>query len=305
MPITLPETLPAYDVLREEGVMVMSPERAARQDIRPLRIGLLNLMPKKIQTENQFARLIGATPLQIDLQLIRMTEHQTKTTAAEHMAAFYRPFQEVRDEKFDGLIITGAPIEHLPFEEVTYWDELTEVMDWTQTNVHSTFGVCWGGMAMAYHFHGIAKHMLRRKAFGCFRHQNLAPASPYLRGFSDDFVIPVSRWTEMRQDEIAGAGLRVLLGSEEVGPCLVEDAGHRAPYIFNHFEYDSGTLKEEYDRDVSNGTPINVPRNYYPDDDPSQMPLNRWRSHAHLLYGNWINEIYQSTPYDLAAIGNS
>jgi hypothetical protein len=162
MPITLPETLPAYDVLREEGVMVMSPERAARQDIRPLRIGLLNLMPKKIQTENQFARLIGATPLQIDLQLIRMTEHQTKTTAAEHMAAFYRPFQEVRDEKFDGLIITGAPIEHLPFEEVTYWDELTEVMDWTQTNVHSTFGVCWGGMAMAYHFHGIAKHMLRQ-----------------------------------------------------------------------------------------------------------------------------------------------
>jgi homoserine O-succinyltransferase/O-acetyltransferase len=305
MPITLPETLPAYDVLREEGVMVMSPERAARQDIRPLRIGLLNLMPKKIQTENQFARLIGATPLQIDLQLIRMTEHQTKTTAAEHMAAFYRPFQEVRDEKFDGLIITGAPIEHLPFEEVTYWDELTEVMDWTQTNVHSTFGVCWGGMAMAYHFHGIAKHMLRRKAFGCFRHQNLAPASPYLRGFSDDFVIPVSRWTEMRQEEIAGAGLRVLLGSEEVGPCLVEDEAHRALYIFNHFEYDSGTLKEEYDRDVGNGTPINVPRNYYPDDDPSQMPLNRWRSHAHLLYGNWINEIYQSTPYDLAAIGNS
>jgi homoserine O-succinyltransferase len=304
MPITLPETLPAYDVLSREGVMVMSDTRAARQDIRPLRIGLLNLMPKKIQTENQFARLIGATPLQIDFQLIRMTEHQTKNTAAEHMEAFYRPFQDVKAERFDGLIITGAPIEHLPFEEVTYWDELIEVMDWTQTNVHSTFGVCWGGMAMAYHFHGIPKHMLDHKAFGCFRHQNLAPASPYLRGFSDDFVIPVSRWTEMRTDEIEAAGLRILLGSDEVGPCLVEDAGHRALYIFNHFEYDSGTLKEEYDRDVSNGTAINVPLNYYPDDDPSKTPLNRWRSHAHLLYGNWINEIYQTTPYDLARIGD-
>jgi homoserine O-succinyltransferase/O-acetyltransferase len=304
MPITLPETLPAYDVLSREGVMVMSDTRAARQDIRPLRIGLLNLMPKKIQTENQFARLIGATPLQIDFQLIRMTEHQTKNTAAAHMEAFYRPFEEVRPEKFDGLIITGAPIEHLPFEDVTYWDELSEVMEWTQTHVHSTFGVCWGGMAMAYHFHGIRKHMLSAKAFGCFRHQNLAPASPYLRGFSDDFVIPVSRWTEMRAEEIEAAGLRILLGSEEVGPCLVEDAGHRALYIFNHFEYDSGTLKEEYDRDVANGTPINVPLNYYAEDDPSRMPLNRWRSHAHLLYGNWINEIYQSTPYDLARIGD-
>jgi len=303
MPITLPETLPAYDVLSAEGVMVMSDTRAARQDIRPLRIGLLNLMPKKIQTETQFARLIGATPLQIDFQLIRMTEHQTRNTAAEHMEAFYRPFEAVKGEKFDGLVITGAPIEHLPFEEVTYWDELAEVLDWTQTHVHSTFGVCWGGMAMAYHFHGISKHMLPAKAFGCFRHRNLAPASPYLRGFSDDFVIPVSRWTEMRADEIEAAGLRILLGSDEVGPCLVEDAGHRALYIFNHFEYDSGTIKEEYDRDIANGTAINVPLNYYPDDDPSKAPLNRWRSHAHLLYGNWINEIYQSTPYDLAKIG--
>jgi homoserine O-succinyltransferase/O-acetyltransferase len=304
MPITLPQTLPAYDVLRREGVMVMSPERAATQEIRPLRIGLLNLMPKKIQTENQFARLIGATPLQIDLQLIRMSEHQTKTTAAEHMAEFYRPFQEVKAEKFDGLIITGAPIEHLAFEEVTYWDELVEVMDWTQTHVHSTFGVCWGGMAMINHFHGVQKHMLPAKAFGCFRHRNLAPTSPYLRGFSDDFVIPVSRWTEMRDAEIdAAPGLITLLGSDEVGPCLVEDAGHRALYIFNHFEYDSVSLKQEYDRDVAAGTPINVPVNYYPDDNPTMAPLNRWRSHAHLLYGNWINEIYQSTPYDIAQIG--
>ena len=304
MPITLPATLPAFDVLSKEGVMVMTPDRAAHQDIRPLRVGLLNLMPKKIQTENQFARLIGATPLQIDLHLIRMSAHQTRNTAAEHMAAFYRPFAEVEasGEKFDGLIITGAPIEHLAFEEVTYWDELCRVMEWTQTNVHSTFGVCWGGMAMAYRFHGVRKHPLDAKAFGCFRHQNLAPASPYLRGFSDDFVVPVSRWTEMRSGEIEAAGLRILLGSEEVGPCLVEDPDHRALYIFNHFEYDSETLKQEYDRDVSNGTPINVPLNYYPDDDPSRAPLNRWRSHAHLLYGNWINEIYQTTPFDLTEL---
>ena len=306
MPITLPQTLPAFDVLRNEGVMVMSPDRAAQQDIRPLRIGLLNLMPKKIQTETQFARLIGATPLQIDFQLIRMTEHLTRNTAAEHMETFYRPFAEVEasGEKFDGLIITGAPIEHLPFEEVTYWDELKRVMDWTQTHVYSTFGVCWGGMAMIYHLHGVKKHMLKAKAFGCFRHQNLTPTSPYLRGFSDDFVIPVSRWTEVRQSEIeAVSGLRTLLGSDEVGPCLVEDACHRALYIFNHFEYDSDTLKQEYDRDVANGTPINVPMNYYPDDNPANPPKNRWRSHAHLLYGNWINEIYQGTPFDLNAIG--
>ena len=306
MPITLPSTLPAFDVLRNEGVMVMSPERAESQQIRPIRIGLLNLMPKKIQTENQFARLIGATPLQIDFQLIRMTEHLTKNTAAEHMETFYRPFAEIEasGEKFDGLIITGAPIEHLPFEEVTYWDELRRVMDWTQTHVFSTFGVCWGGMAMIYHFHGVQKHMLDHKAFGCFPQQNLAPTSPYLRGFSDEFVIPVSRWTEMRQSEIdAAPGLRTLLGSAETGPCLVEDPGHRALYIFNHFEYDNETLKQEYDRDIASGTPINVPINYYPGDDPANKPLNRWRSHAHLLYGNWVNEIYQGTPFDLAEIG--
>lgn len=305
MPITLPQSLPAFDVLRAEGVMVMSPDRAASQDIRPLRIGLLNLMPKKIQTETQFARLIGATPLQIDFHLIRMTEHQTKNTAAEHMETFYRPFAEVEasGEKFDGLIITGAPIEHLPFEDVTYWRELTRVMDWTQSHVHSTFGVCWGAMAMLYHFHGIQKHLLPAKAFGCFVQQNLVPTSPYLRGFSDDLVIPVSRWTEERQDEIDAAGLRTLLGSADTGPCLVEDAAHRALYIFNHFEYDNETLKQEYDRDIANGTPINVPANYYPDDDPKQKPRNRWRSHAHLLYGNWVNELYQTTWFDLTKIG--
>ena len=305
MPIKLPSSLPAFDVLTREGVMVMPEDAASQQDIRPLKIGLLNLMPKKIQTENQFARLIGATPLQIELHLIRMSEHETKNTAAEHMAEFYRPFQDVKNEKFDGLIITGAPIEHLPFEEVTYWNELKEVMDWSQSHVHSTFGICWGGMAMLYHFHGVAKHILPAKSFGCFRQDNLAPASPFLRGFSDVCYTPVSRWTEMKEDEIRSAGLTTLLGSPETGPCLVEDKTHRSLYIFNHFEYDSGTLKEEYDRDIANGTPINVPINYYPDNDPSREPQNRWRSHAHLLFGNWISEIYLTTPYDMAQIGQS
>jgi len=305
MPIKLPSSLPAYNVLKTEGVNVMDEDAAARQDIRPLRIGLLNLMPKKIQTENQFARLVGATPLQIELTLIRMSEHRTRNTAAEHMKEFYQPFQDIKHQKFDGLIITGAPIEHLEFQDVTYWNELLEVMDWTQTNVHSTFGVCWGGMAMINHFHRVKKHILDAKAFGCFRQKNLAPNSPFLNGFSDECVIPVSRWTEMRQSEIdAAKGLKTLLGSEEVGPCLVEDAAHRALYIFNHFEYDSSTLKQEYDRDVASGTPIDVPMNYYPDDNPANPPQNRWRSHAHLLYGNWINQIYQSTSYDLEKIGS-
>ena len=305
MPIALPATLPAFDVLSREGVMVMTSERAATQEIRPLRIALLNLMPKKIQTETQFARLIGATPLQIDFQLIRMSEHQTKNTAAEHMETFYHSFAEVAasGDKFDGLIITGAPIEHLAFEEVSYWDELVRLMNWTQSHVHSTFGVCWGGMAMAYHFHDIPKHKLDHKAFGCFYHRNLAVASPYLRGFSDEFVMPVSRWTETRQEDITRAGLTTLLTSDVSGPGLIADPDHRALYIINHLEYDSDTLKQEYDRDIAAGTAINVPANYYPDDDPQRQPRNRWRSHAHLLYGNWINEIYQTTPYDMADIG--
>ncbi|HGG63729.1 MAG TPA: homoserine O-succinyltransferase [Rhodobacteraceae bacterium] len=306
MPIRIPSTLPAFDILSNEGVMVMSQRHADKQDIRPLNIALLNLMPQKIQTETQFARLIGATPLQLELTLIRMSEHKSKTTSESHMGAFYEPFQAVKDRKFDGLIITGAPIEHLPFPDVTYWDELQEIFDWTQTNVHSTFGVCWGGMAMINHFHGVDKHMLDAKAFGCFRHQNKKPTSPYLRGFSDDCVIPVSRWTEMRQDEIDGRdGLVTLLASDEVGPCLVQDDAHRALYIFNHFEYDTDTLKGEYDRDIAKGKPIKVPVNYYPDDDPSKPPLNRWRSHGHLLYTNWISEIYLTTPFDQNLIGQA
>ena len=305
MPIKIPSNLPAHAVLSAEGVMVMDPSHADRQDIRPLRIALLNLMPLKIQTENQFARLIGATPLQIELTLLRMTEHQAKNTAADHMEEFYQPFSAIKDEKFDGLIITGAPIEHLDFADVTYWNEMVEIINWTQTNVQSTLGVCWGGMAMINHFHGVQKHDLPHKAFGCFRHQNIEPSSPYLRGVSDDFVVPVSRWTEMKQAEINSAdGLSTLLGSVDTGPCLVEDKAHRSLYLFNHFEYDSITLKQEYDRDVASGTPINVPGHYYPNDDPSQKPLNRWRSHAHLLYGNWINEIYQNTPFDSNDIGS-
>ena len=306
MPIKIPSNLPAFNVLRNEGVMVMDDFKANRQDIRPLKIGLLNLMPKKIQTENQFARVIGATPLQIELSLVKMSSHETKNTAAEHMQTFYRSFKDVKSsgEKFDGLIITGAPIEHLDYESVSYWKELIEIFEWTQTNVHAVFGVCWGGMAMLYHFYNIKKYDLLEKAFGCFRHENIEPSSPYLRGFSDDFIIPVSRWTELRQKEVDKIkSLKTLLASAEVGPCLIEDKKHNALYILNHFEYDSDTLKQEYDRDVEEGKKIILPQNYYPDDDPQNNPKNRWRSHAHLLYGNWINEIYQTTPYDLNKIG--
>jgi homoserine O-succinyltransferase/O-acetyltransferase len=305
MPIKIPATLPAHDVLRREGVMVMSEETALRQDIRPLQIALLNLMPKKVQTETQFARVIGATPLQIELTLIRITEHQPKNTTAAHLEAFYQPFRAARERRFDGLIITGAPIEHLDFEAVSYWDELREIFDWTQTNVHSTMGVCWGGMAMLHHFHGVPKHMLPAKAFGCYRHQAVAPSSPLLQGFSDSFVVPVSRWTEVRDEDVAlDPGLDVLIHSDVVGPCLIADPGHRAYYMFNHLEYDSTTLREEYERDRAGGGPIVEPVDYFPDDDPVREPENRWRSHGHLLYGNWINEIYQTTPYDSDAIGS-
>jgi len=234
MPIKIPETLPAYQVLRREGVMVMSEEAAVRQDIRPLQIGLLNLMPNKERTETQFARLIGSTPLQIELTLIRMTEYRAKHTRPEYLEAFYSTFAEARHRRFDGFIVTGAPIELLPFEEVSYWDELTEVFDWTQTNVHSTFAICWGAQAMLHHFHGVQKYPLEAKAFGCFRHRNCAPGSPYLRGFSDDFTIPVSRWTEIREADVPeDHGLRVLMSAAETGPCLIEDPAHRALYMFN------------------------------------------------------------------------
>ncbi|MDA0361994.1 MAG: homoserine O-succinyltransferase, partial [Proteobacteria bacterium] len=250
-------------------------------------------------------RLIGSTPLQIEFSLIRMSEHQTKNTAASHMEEFYKSFAEVKNDKFDGLIITGAPIEHLAYSDVSYWTELCEVFDWSQTNIHSTLGVCWGGMAMTKYFHGIDKQMLDEKAFGCFRHTNLKPSSPYLRGFSDDCIIPVSRWTEIKQADIEKTiGLETLLLSQSVGPCLVKDSTHRALYIFNHLEYDSLTLSEEYHRDIEDTGKAEFPKNYFPNDDPSKTPNNRWRSHAHLLYGNWVNEIYQTTPYNLKEIGS-
>ena len=299
MPIKIPDSLPAIDVLKREGVMVMGSETALRQDIRPLQIALLNLMPNKQRTETQFARLIGATPLQIELTLIRMTEHRSKNTAAEHLEAFYTTFAEARARRFDGLIITGAPIERLPFEDVTYWDELTQVFAWTQTHVRSTFAICWGAQAMLHHFHGTPKHELPAKAFGCFRHRNMAPGSPYLRGLSDDLTMPVSRWTELRAAELP-PGVNMLLASPETGPCLVEDPAHRALYMFNHVEYDTTSLAEEYARDRAAGAEIAMPAHYFPGDDPSRPPENRWRSHAHLLFANWLNEIYQETPFDWA-----
>ncbi|MEM6422281.1 MAG: homoserine O-succinyltransferase, partial [Pseudomonadota bacterium] len=269
----------------------------------PLQIALLNLMPNKITTETQIARLVGATPLQIELTLVRMTDHVSKNTAASHMEAFYRPFAAIEARRFDGLIITGAPIEHLPFEAVSYWSELQRVFDWTQAHVHSTFAICWGAQAMLHHFHGVEKHALARKAFGCYRHRNMAPAHPLLRGFSDDFTVPVSRWTEVRAEEIpAGRDLEILMSAPQTGPCLIDDPAHRAVYMFNHIEYDTASLKAEYDRDVEKGTPIDVPHNYFPSDDPAQAPENRWRSHAHLLFGNWINQLYQTVPFDFTAL---
>ena len=304
MPIKIPDNLPARATLEREGVMVMTEKIAIRQDIRPLRIGLLNLMPNKVRTETQFARLVGATPLQVEMTLVKITSHTPKNTPAEHMLAFYRNWESVRSEKFDGFIVTGAPVELLEFESVTYWDELRRIFDWTQSNVHSTMNICWGAQAFLHHFHGVHKHTLPKKAFGVYRHRNLNPASPYLRGFSDDFSIPVSRWTEVRRSDLpAGTSLEVLIESDEVGLCLLSYAPHSALYMFNHIEYDTRTLAEEYWRDTDAGRPIELPKNYFPGGDPNAPPENRWRSHAHLLFGNWINEVYQTTPFDLNDIG--
>lgn len=304
MPIKIPDQLPAHDILVREGVPVMDEQTALRQDIRPLQIALLNLMPNKIKTETQFARLIGSSPLQVELTLVRIGTHVAKNTSEEHLISFYQTWEEVRHRKFDGFIVTGAPIELLPFEEVGYWDELTQIFDWTTTNVHSSFFICWGAMAAASHFHRLPKYELEKKAFGVYRHRNNAPTSPYLMGFSDDFAIPVSRWTEVRSSDIRPeSGLQLLMESDETGPCMLsEERGNRL-YMFNHIEYDSTSLKDEYDRDVASGTPVDIPHEYYPNNDPSRPPLNRWRSHAHLLFGNWINSVYQSTKYDLDEIG--
>lgn len=304
MPIKIPDTLPAFETLVQEGVRVMTETAAVRQDIRPLQIGLLNLMPNKIKTEVQMARLVGASPLQVELSLVRVGGHRAKNTSEDHLLAFYDTWEEVRHRKFDGFIITGAPVEILDYEDVTYWNEMKQILDWTQTNVHSTLNVCWGAMAAIYHFHGVPKHTLEEKAFGVYRHHNRKPSSVYLNGFSDNFEVPVSRWTEIRIEDIrAVPELDILLDSDETGVCFVrEEAGNRL-YIFNHVEYDSTSLADEYFRDVSAGVPIKLPKNYFPHNDPSLPPQNRWRGHAHLLFGNWINEIYQTTPYELEKIG--
>ena len=304
MPIKIPDTLPAFQTLVKEGVRVMTETMAIRQDIRPLQIGLLNLMPNKIKTEVQMARLVGASPLQVELSLVRVGGHKAKNTSEDHLLSFYETWEEVKHRKFDGFIITGAPIELLDYEDVTYWDEMKAILDWTTTNVHSTLNVCWGAMAAIYHFHGVPKYTLAEKAFGVYRHHNRKPSSVYLSGFSDDFQIPVSRWTEVRAEDIARVpDLEILMESDETGVCFVQDTAANRLYIFNHVEYDSTSLADEYFRDVNAGVPIKMPKNYFPHNDPSITPQNRWRSHAHLLFGNWINEIYQTTPYEIEKIG--
>ncbi len=300
MPIRIADTLPARRTLEAEGVIVMAETEAARQDIRPLRIALLNLMPDKITTETQIARVLGATPLQIEFELLRISDHVSKNTSAGHIAEFYRPWSEVRDEKFDGLIVTGAPVETIAYTDVTYWDEMTRILDWSQSHVHRVLTLCWGAMAALYHFHGVDKHPLTAKASGVFAHSNLVPASPWLRGLPDRFDVPVSRWSEVRAADLPGdAGLSVLAHSNEVGLCLVDDPAHRALHMLNHLEYDTLTLANEFARDDG----AYVPAHYFPGDDPAAQPLNTWRGNGHLLFGNWINEVYQTTPFDRNEIG--
>jgi homoserine O-succinyltransferase len=304
MPIKIPDDLPARATLNSEGVMVLSDSDAVRQDIRPMRIGLLNLMPNKVKTETQLARLLGSTPLQVELTLVKMTNHVARNTPSEHIISFYHDWEDVSSQRFDGFIVTGAPVETMPFDQVTYWDELRRIFDWTQTHVHSSFNICWGAQAAVHHFYGMPKYQLREKAFGVYVHRNLAPTSPYLRGFSDDFSIPVSRWTEVRSQDIpASSGMSVLMESDEAGLCLLDDPAHRSLHMFNHIEYDSSSLSDEYFRDIAANKPVATPRNYFPKDDPTRQPENRWRSHAHLLFGNWINQLYQTTPFHIEAIG--
>ncbi|MGV3550458.1 homoserine O-acetyltransferase MetA [Rhizobium sp.] len=304
MPIKIPDQLPAFQTLIQEGVSVMSDSAAIRQDIRPLQIGLLNLMPNKIKTELQIARLVGASPLQVEFSLVRIGTHKSKNTSEDHLLSFYNTWDEIKHRKFDGFIITGAPVEMLDYEDVTYWDEMKAILDWTETNVHSTLNICWGAMAAIYHFHKVPKHILQEKAFGVYQHRNLKPSSPYLLGFSDDFAVPVSRWTEIVERDIpAGSGLETLMTSPDAGLCLVAEKKANRLYMFNHVEYDSTSLADEYFRDQNAGVPIKMPANYFAHNDPSQVPLNRWRSHAHLLFGNWINQVYQTTEFDLANVG--
>jgi homoserine O-succinyltransferase len=304
MPIRIPDHLPAAKTLQSEGVMVMDSSRAARQDIRPLQIGLLNLMPNKERTETQFARLIGATPLQVDLTLVRVSDHKSKNTSEEYLKSFYSTWEEVREKKFDGFIVTGAPVANMPFEEVKYWSEMLEIMDWTETNVHHTMFICWGAQAALHHFHGAKRYRMPSKAFGVFRHQLVGPQTPWLHGFSDSPMIPVSRYNDIDRASL-GKNLEVLIDNAEIGVCMLQDKARPALYMLNHLEYDNRSLADEYERDVKAGLDTAPPLNLFPNGDTTVEPENRWRSHAHLLFQNWINEIYQTTPYELEKIGLS
>ena len=304
MPIKIPNTLPAAETLKNENIFVMPEDRALHQDIRPLRIALLNLMPTKIATETQFLRLLGNTPIQVEVTLLRTGSHHSRNTSEEHLLTFYQTFDQVRDQRFDALILTGAPVEHLPFEQVDYWPELVEIMDWGLENVFALLYVCWGAQAGLYHHFGVPKYPLPAKQFGVFRHRLTRPNVPLLRGYDDEFFAPHSRHTEVRREDIlAVPDLELLAESDEAGVYLAASRNGRQIFITGHSEYDPLTLKKEYDRDVAAGLPIHVPVNYYPDDDPTRAPVVRWRGHSHLLFANWINYyVYQETPYDLSRL---
>lgn len=304
MPVTVPTTLPARSVLEAENVFLMDEQRALHQDIRPLRIAILNLMPTKVATETQLLRLLGNTPLQVEVTLLHMASHEARHTPADHLLEHYVSFAEVRDEAFDGLIITGAPVEQLPFEAVDYWPELAELLDWAQTHVFSCLFICWGAQVGLYRYYGIPKHDLPAKQFGVFAHQVRTRSARIVQGFDDVFFAPHSRHTETRREDIlAEPRLELLAESEEAGVYLVQSTDRRHVFVTGHAEYDADTLGAEYHRDRAKGLPIGVPRNYYPEDDPTRTPQVRWRGHANLLVANWLNHVvYQETPYDLGRI---
>lgn len=304
MPLIIPKTLPAYGVLGSENVFVMHKRRARTQHIRPLRIVALNLMPTKIATETQLARLLANSPLQVQLTLLHTASHAASHVPGEHMEAFYKTFDEIRGERFDGMIITGAPVEQMPFEEVDYWPELCQIMDFTRTNVYSTLHVCWGAQAALYHHFGIQKRPLPEKMFGIFPHRVTRPSNPLVRGFDEEFWAPHSRHTGIDEEQVkACKDLRVLAKSDEAGIYLMSTDSGRQIFVTGHPEYERLTLDAEYRRDVAKGLPIAPPKHYYPGDDPSKEPVYRWRAHAFLLYTNWLNYyVYQNTPYDLGEL---
>ena len=305
MPIQIPNDLPAAGILQQENIFVMSENRATTQDIRPLEIVVLNLMPTKIVTETQLSRLLGNTPLQVRVELMHTKSHVSKNTAQEHLLTFYKSFEELKHRKFDGMVITGAPVENMAFEDVDYWPELCEIMQWSKTNVHSTLHICWGAQAGLYYHYGIPKYELDEKLFGIFLHKKDYPRSILLRGFDDAFWAPHSRHTTIKREDIESVpGLKVLSSSEEAGVYIVMNKNGHQIFVTGHSEYDSDTLAKEYLRDKNLGLPIAVPKNYYPNDDDTQEPIVRWRGHANLLFSNWLNYfVYQTTPYDIMNIG--